>query len=106
MIFEGPLAPKFIAEACVASEKVGEGGPGDMVRFEPKVKVRRDFGRPGAMEDGRGRWNCADLSARTESKFIIRTPFRPPLLVRICMPLHLRSSSISSILSISLRLRF
>jgi len=55
MIFEGPLAPKFIAEACVASEKVGEGGPGDMVRFEPKVKVRRDFGRPGAIEDERGR---------------------------------------------------
>jgi len=22
-----------------------------MVRFEPKVKVRRDFGRPGAIEE-------------------------------------------------------
>ena len=27
MIFSGPLAPKFIAEAFVASENVGEGGP-------------------------------------------------------------------------------
>lgn len=26
MILEGPCSPKFIAEALVASEKVGEGG--------------------------------------------------------------------------------
>jgi hypothetical protein len=32
MIFSGPFAPKFIADAFVASENVGEGGPGDAVR--------------------------------------------------------------------------
>ena len=31
IILAGPSGPKFIAEALVASEKVGEGGPGDCV---------------------------------------------------------------------------
>lgn len=29
IILSGPSGPKFIADAFVASEKVGEGGPGD-----------------------------------------------------------------------------
>ena len=33
IIFSGPFAPKFNADAFVASEKVGEGGPGDAVRL-------------------------------------------------------------------------
>jgi hypothetical protein len=45
MILAGPFGPKFIAEACVASEKVGEGGPGEALRLmEPKEKVRRRLG--------------------------------------------------------------
>ena len=41
MILAGPLGPKFIAEACVASENVGEGGPGEALRLmEPKEKLR------------------------------------------------------------------
>lgn len=45
MIFSGPSAPKFIAEAWVASENVGEGGPGEDVRFGDIARLRkeRDF---------------------------------------------------------------
>ena len=50
MILLGPLEPKFIALALVASENVGEGGPGEKARLlEPKVNVRRDRGRAGAI---------------------------------------------------------
>lgn len=50
MIFAGPSAPKFIAEAWVASEKVGEGGPGEEVGFEePNASGRSERGRRGAM---------------------------------------------------------
>ena len=28
IIFSGPSEPKFICDACVASERVGDGGPG------------------------------------------------------------------------------
>jgi hypothetical protein len=44
MILEGPLAPKCIVDTFVASEKVGEGGPGEVLRREPRVSVRSDFG--------------------------------------------------------------
>lgn len=33
MIFSGPPGPNLTADALVASEKVGEGGPGDELRF-------------------------------------------------------------------------
>ena len=47
MILAGPFGPKFIADACVASENVGEGGLGEALRLmEAKGKVR---GRLGAM---------------------------------------------------------
>ena len=50
MIFAGPSAPKFIAEAWVASEKVGEGGLGEEAGFEePNGRVRSERGRRGAM---------------------------------------------------------
>ena len=50
MIFSGPFEPKFIAEACVASEKVGEGGPGDVFLLpEPKARALNERGRLGAM---------------------------------------------------------
>jgi len=42
--FDGRWAPKRIVETFVASEKVGEGGPGDVLRLEAK----NDF---GAMAD-------------------------------------------------------
>lgn len=45
MIFVGPSAPKFIADALVESEKVGEGGPGDVLRLEPKANARKERGR-------------------------------------------------------------
>jgi hypothetical protein len=41
MILAGPFGPKFIAEAWVASENVGEGGLGEALRLtEPKEKAR------------------------------------------------------------------
>jgi len=50
MIFAGPSAPKFIAEAWVVSEKVGEGGPGEEAGFEePNASVRSERGRRGAI---------------------------------------------------------
>lgn len=33
MIFAGPFSPKFTADTLVVSVNVGEGGPGEMVRF-------------------------------------------------------------------------
>ena len=45
MIFSGPFAPKFMAEACVASEKVGEGGPCGVFRLELDVIARVRRGR-------------------------------------------------------------
>ena len=48
MIFSGPLFPKFIAEAFVASEKVGEGGPrpgfGCLFAFGGADRVRSERG--------------------------------------------------------------
>ena len=45
MILVGPFGPKFIAEAWVASENVGEGGLGEALRLmEPKEKVRERLG--------------------------------------------------------------
>lgn len=45
MILAGPFGPKFIAEAWVASENVGEGGLGETLRLmEPKEKVREPLG--------------------------------------------------------------
>lgn len=46
MIFSGPLTPKFIADAFVASENVGDGGPGDVVALGGEMaRVRRERGR-------------------------------------------------------------
>ena len=50
MIFAGPFSPKLKADAFVASEKVGEGGPGEACRFACDFVViangrkDRDFG--------------------------------------------------------------
>ncbi len=33
MIFAGPCSPRFTADALVVSEYVGEGGPGEALRF-------------------------------------------------------------------------
>ena len=45
MILSGPSGPKLRAEGFVASEKVGEGGPGDIVRFEVIARDRRERAR-------------------------------------------------------------
>ena len=43
MILAGPFGPKFMAEACVVSEKVGEGGLGEELRLlGVKEKVRKE----------------------------------------------------------------
>ena len=44
-IFSGPSGPKFIADAFVVSEKVGEGGPGEVVRRREMVSERRERAR-------------------------------------------------------------
>ncbi len=44
MIFDGRWAPKRIVDTFVASEKVGEGGPGDVLRLEVKLSASSDFG--------------------------------------------------------------
>lgn len=41
-ILEGPWEPKLNAEAFVASEKVGDGGPIAVCRREPKDKARKE----------------------------------------------------------------
>jgi len=56
MILAGPSVPKFIADACVTSENVGEGGLGELLRLlEPKEKLGKERGRLGAMVCGRRR---------------------------------------------------
>ncbi len=42
MILSGPSGPKLRAEGFVASEKVGEGGPADIGRFEAIVRDRKE----------------------------------------------------------------
>lgn len=50
MIFFGPLAPKFMVDTFVASEKVGEGGLGTAVReIEPNESALKDRGPPCTM---------------------------------------------------------
>ena len=51
MIFAGPCSPRFTADTFVVSENVGEGGPGEALRFPgcefvviPKGRRGRDFG--------------------------------------------------------------
>jgi hypothetical protein len=48
MTFSGPLDPKFIADAFVASENVGEGGPRPgfwcLFTFEDTERVRSERG--------------------------------------------------------------
>ena len=76
MILAGPFAPKFIAEACVASENVGEGGLGEILRLvEPKEKVRK---RLGGMVCVRVRLQC-----RTDQCHYILSPLRNTILI-IC----------------------
>lgn len=56
MIFSGPCAPKFIAEALVASEKVGEGGPAEvfgLLTVDESDRVRRDRG-PSIVDESLG----------------------------------------------------
>ena len=44
--FSGPLGPKFIADAFVASENVGEGGPGETARLGGDIaRERRERAR-------------------------------------------------------------
>ncbi len=62
IIFSGPSIPKFMADALVVSENVGDGGPGDELRFEPKVRPRRERGRLGAMMDERGKLRSSSAS--------------------------------------------
>ena len=45
IILSGPSGSKLRAEAFVASEKVGEGGPGDMGRLEVVTRDRRERAR-------------------------------------------------------------
>lgn len=53
--FDGRWAPKRIVDTFVASEKVGEGGPGDVLRLEAKNDV-------GAMADPVRLLYCAMLN--------------------------------------------
>lgn len=45
IIFSGPSGPKFIAETLVVSEKVGDGGPGEVFRRFEMVSDRSERAR-------------------------------------------------------------
>lgn len=45
MILLGPFGPKSMADALVASENVGDGGPGDVARFGDRARERRERAR-------------------------------------------------------------
>ncbi len=45
IILSGPLGPKFMADALVVSENVGEGGPGDVGRFDEIARERNERAR-------------------------------------------------------------
>lgn len=42
IIFSGPFGPKSMADALVASENVGDGGPGDEARFGDRARARNE----------------------------------------------------------------
>jgi hypothetical protein len=71
MILSGPFGPRCTAETWVASEKVGEGGSGDGMRLEPKVNVRRERGRLGAMMDVRYGLRSAQMHFRFWASLIL-----------------------------------
>lgn len=55
IILSGPSGPKFIADALVVSENVGDGGPGEAVRLGEIASVRSERARgmaAGAAEGG------------------------------------------------------
>ena len=71
IIFSGPPGPKFIAEALVASEKVGEGGPGDLVLLPAMVRERKE--RAGGMTvvrvaDADGLWGARRRAKRVSKE--------------------------------------
>jgi hypothetical protein len=43
IIFGGLFTPNFIVDIFVASEKVGDGGPGDVLRRELKDNARSEL---------------------------------------------------------------
>lgn len=45
IILSGPSGPKLRADGLVASEKVGEGGPGDIVRLDEIANDLRERAR-------------------------------------------------------------
>ena len=45
IILLGPFGPKSMAEALVASENVGDGGPGDVARFGERANERSERAR-------------------------------------------------------------
>jgi hypothetical protein len=51
MILSGPFGPKFIADAFVVSEKVGDGGPGDIVRLGVIANERSERALDGIADE-------------------------------------------------------
>ena len=96
MIFSGPSGPKFMADAFVVSEKVGEGGPGEVFLRRWMARERRERARgmlvaivtvsgwPGCggrgMEGGRACTTENDV--RSEVRALLQTQCAPPSSAR------------------------
>jgi hypothetical protein len=73
MIFEGPFTPNCMVDTFVASEKVGEGGPGDVVRRELNDRPRCDLVAIGHEEELR---KCDNLEALLGLPFLSCLPYK------------------------------
>jgi hypothetical protein len=80
MIFEGPFTPnRVVVVTFVASEKVGEGGPGDVVRREPKDRPRSDLAAMAGTRQGLRNFELLWVSIFVCSGFIMMQVLPSPL---------------------------
>lgn len=69
IILSGPSGPKFIADAFVVSENVGDGGPGEAVRLGEIASVRSERAR-GIAAGGGGRWRSGYGESQARSQVL------------------------------------
>jgi len=74
MIFSGPFGPNRIDDTFVASVKVGEGGPGEVLRRELNDRARIDLvGMAGTRELRKGEIACTCLGLHHNTQALILT---------------------------------
>lgn len=69
IILSGPSGPKFIADAFVVSENVGDGGPGEAARLGEMASVRSERAR-GMIEAAAEGWRSGYGESQARSQVL------------------------------------